>query len=145
METNGLGGFRLLLALGAILAVAGGLLGLLAGPTLDSWLGLKGAPSPGFLAIARMFGAMSVAVASGYLLAAIDPSRQRSLLVVLLAAPLAMMLATLIGVIGGDLSSVRGSALTVFDLAYCLVYVRLYPRAAFRAAQSPELTTPPAA
>jgi hypothetical protein len=123
-----LSGFRLLLALGAAVSIVAALVALLSPAALNSWLGLKGANPASFVAVARMLGTQSLAVGVAYLLAAIDPARQRSLLVVLLLVPIGQMLAALVTVVGGDMSAVKGSALSVFDLAYVLAYVRLYPR-----------------
>jgi hypothetical protein len=121
------GGFRLLLLAGAIITIATGIAALVGQGVLRSALGLKGS-GPGFVALARLYGGVTLAVGVGYLLAAIDPARQRALLVVLFIVPLSDLFVNIVGAATNEMSRPKGAAFGVLDLVYCLLFFRLYPK-----------------
>lgn len=129
MEHRGQG-FRLVLLAGALISIGTALPSMFAPGILQSALGLKVDPDlAGFAALARLYGGVVLAVGIGYLIAAVDPARQRGLLVVLFAVPLTDFVFAVAGVVADDLSRPKGAAFAALDLVYCLLYVRLYPRA----------------
>lgn len=124
-------GFRVLLGAGAavygLLGVAGlfftGLLHGVLGPSVDAGVS-------GFLGMARLYGALSLAVAVGYVVGAIDPMRNRGLLFVLFAVPLLTGVAGIVAAAKSEVSSAKGALFAAFNLAYLLLYFRLYPKPA---------------
>lgn len=121
--------FRLLLVVGAVFSVAVGLMGWFAPNLLRAILGLKvKADTPGFVALARLYGGLSITVGIGYGLAAAHPARQRGLLAMLFAVPIASIVAAFVGVAGTEYSKVQGALYAIANLAYALLYFRLYPR-----------------
>lgn len=124
-------GFRVLIGAGAavygLLGVAGlfftGLLHGVLGPSVDAGVS-------GFLGMARLYGALSLAVAVGYVVGAIDPMRNRGLLFVLFAVPLLTGVAGIVAAAKSEVSSAKGALFAAFNLAYLLLYFRLYPKPA---------------
>jgi hypothetical protein len=122
-------GFRVLLVLWAVVTFGVGLWGLFAAGWLHAVLGLEVAPSePGFVGLARIYGAAMIAFGVGYAIAAAHPLRQRGLLVVLFVAPLAAAVALIIAAAKGEIARFRGGAIAAADLAFVLLYFRLYPK-----------------
>jgi hypothetical protein len=122
--------FRLLLLIGAVISFGTALPAMFAVGILKSSLGLQvAAGSPGFTALARLYGGIVFAVGVGFLLAAIDPIRHRGLLIVLFLVPLSDLLFTVAGVATNEISRPKGAVFAALDLAYCLLYFRLFPRA----------------
>lgn len=144
-RTPSLGGFRLLLAAGAVVSVLVGLWGLFLSGALHIALGPDvSESSPGFVGVARLMGAGTLAVGVGYALAAVHPMRNRGLLVVLFLVPLLGGLALVIAAAKSEISSVRGAVFAAVDLAYCLLYFRLYPKPVVVAeAPAEEVPEPP--
>lgn len=121
--------FRILLALGAVFSIVVGFMGWFAPGALRSVLGLKvGSQTPGFVAIARLYGGLSFTVGIGFGIAAAHPARQRGLLAMLFAVPIASVVAAFVGVAGTEYSKVQGALYAIANLAYALLYFRLYPR-----------------
>lgn len=124
-------GFRVLLGAGAavygLLGVSGlfftGLLHGVLGPDVDAGVG-------GFLGMARLYGALALAVGVGYVVGAIDPMRNRGLLFVLFAVPLLTGVAGIVAAAKSEVSSAKGALFAAFNLAYLLLYFRLYPKPA---------------
>lgn len=124
-------GFRVLLGAGAavygLLGVSGlfftGLLHGILGPDVDAGVG-------GFLGMARLYGALALAVGVGYVVGAIDPMRNRGLLFVLFAVPLLTGVAGIVAAAKSEMSSSKGALFAAFNLAYLLLYFRLYPKPA---------------
>lgn len=124
-----LNGFRALLAVGAVVSVGLGVWGLLGGGIIRTALGpVLPREAPGFVAMARLYGAAMLALGIGYGLAAVHPVRNRGLLVPLFAAPLAGAVALIVAAAKDELSPVRAGVLAAFEIAYCLLYFRLYPK-----------------
>jgi hypothetical protein len=121
-------GFRLILALGALVAIAIGIWGLVWTEMLHNILGFE-VPRRA-LGITHVFGGVMVSVGVGYALAAAQPQRSRSLLVPLFFVPLVTAGTMISGVARGDIKSGRGIGFALFELAYCLLFFRLYPRVA---------------
>lgn len=123
-------GFRLLLLAGGVVTIGTAVAALGAHGILKSALGLKVAPaSPGFSALARLYGGVTLAVGIGYLLAAVDPVRQRGLLLLLFLVPLSDLVLNVVGIASAEMSGLKAGLFAGLDLVYCLLYVRLYPRA----------------
>lgn len=78
--------------------------------------------------VGRLYGGVMLAVGLAYALAAAQPQRSRSMLVVLLVVPLVTAMVTIAGVSRDEISSGKGIGFAVFELLYCLMYFRLYPR-----------------
>lgn len=124
-------GFRVLLGVGALvfglLGISGlfftGLLHGILGPAVSADVG-------GFLGVARLYGALGLAVGVGYAVGAVDPMRNRGLLFVLFVVPLLTGVAGIIAAAKSEVSSAKGAALAAFNLAYLLLYFRLYPKPA---------------
>jgi hypothetical protein len=125
------GGFRLILLTGAIISVAIGIWGFLWTTMLETILGLD-VTYPG---AARMYGGVMLAVGVGYALAAAQPHRNRGLLVPLFLVPLLAAIVTITGVARDEIQTAKGVGFVIYNLAYCLLYFRLYPRV-------PEAETP---
>lgn len=121
-------GFRALLVLGAVVSIAIGVWGLVWQGMLDDVLGLKIAKNSH--GVARLFGAVMLAVGIGYALAAAQPQRSRSLLVQLFAVPGIMAIAVIAGTARGEIKGAQGVVFAIYNLAYCLLYFRVYPRIA---------------
>ena len=123
------GGFRVLLAAGAIVSVLLGVWGLFLSGALHIALGPAVEESNrGFVGMARLLGAGMLAIGVGYALAAVHPLRNRGLLVVLFLAPLLAGIALVIAAAKDEIAPARGAVFAVVDLAYCLLYFRLYPK-----------------
>ena len=76
-----------------------------------------------------MFGVAMLALAVAYGLAAAQPQRSRSMLVTLFVFPLGLAVVAFANVARGDVAyNVRSVAFAVYNLAYCLLYFRVYPR-----------------
>jgi hypothetical protein len=122
-------GFRALLAVGALVSIVLGLWGLFFSGALHSALGFDvNRNAGGYLAMARLFGAAMLALGVGYALAAVHPQRNRGLLVVLFVLPLASSLALVIASARSEVSTPKGAVFAAVEIAYCLLYFRLYPR-----------------
>jgi hypothetical protein len=122
------GPFRLVLMVGAVAAVAIGVWGLVWTGMLDSVLGFK-VPAGKGLGVIRLFGGVMVSLGVAYALAAAQPQRSRSLLVLLFVSPLMMAVTTIAAVARGEMqSSGKGIGFVIFNLAYCFLYFRFYPR-----------------
>jgi hypothetical protein len=128
---DGGSGFRLILLVGAVVSVAIGIWGFLWTTMLETILGLD-VTHPG---AARMYGGVMLAVGVGYALAAAQPQRNRGLLVPLFLVPLFAAIVAISGVARDEIQTAKGVGFTIFNLAYCLLYFRLYPRV-------PETETP---
>ncbi len=120
------GSFRLLLMLGALISVIVGIWGVVWTEMLERVLGIEIAP--GQAGAAYLYGGVMLVVGLGYALAAAQPQRSRSLLVVLLFVPLITAMVTIAGVTRSEITGGKGIGFAVFELAYCLMYFRLYPR-----------------
>lgn len=129
------GSFRLLLVVGALISVIIGVWGVVWTDMLENVLGIEIAA--GSAGTAYLYGGVMLVVGLGYALAAAQPQRSRSLLVVLLFVPLITAMVTIAGVSRDEIKGGRGIGFAVFELAYCLMYFRLYPRV-----ERPE-TSPP--
>jgi hypothetical protein len=117
-------GFRLILLAGAVVSVAIGVWGVLWTQMLNTILGLD-VVSPG---AARMYGAVMLAVGVGYALAAAQPQRNRGLLVPLFLVPMMQALVGISAVARDEVKTGRGIGFAIFNIAFCLLYFRLYPR-----------------
>ena len=120
------GGFRWLLVLGAVVSIIIAVWGLVWTGMLETALGVT-LPRRA-LGIARMFGAVMLAIGIGYALAAAQPQRSRSLLVPLFVVPLAMAAATIAGITQGEISGGKGAVFIAYNVAFALLFFRLYPR-----------------
>jgi hypothetical protein len=120
------GSFRLLLLAGAVVSVAIGVWGVIWTQMLETVLGIEVAR--GSAGTAYLYGGVMLVVGLGYGLAAAQPQRSRSLLVVLLFVPLITAMVTIAGVSRDEITGGKGIGFAVFELAYCLMYFRLYPR-----------------
>jgi hypothetical protein len=120
------GGFRALLGLGAVVAIALAFCGLVAPSLLESILGLE-VPKRA-LGLARLFGGVMIAIGVGYALAAVQPHRNRSLLVPLFVVPVAMLASTIAGMARDEIPGGRGAVFMIYNLAFALLYFRLYPK-----------------
>lgn len=134
------GGFRLILLVGAVVSVVIGVWGLAWTKMLESVLGLLYVSSS--TAVARLYGGVMLVVGIGYALASAQPQRSRSMLLLLLLVPLATAMIMIAGVARDEISGGRGISFAVFELAYCLMYFRLYPRLAREPAGSAEALPP---
>ena len=121
-------GFRLILVVGAVVAIAIGVWGLVWTRMLHDVLGFH-VPKTG-LGIIHTFGGVMVSIGIGYALAAAQPQRSRSLLVPLFLVPLVTAGTMIAGVARGDIKAGRGVGFAIFELAYSLLFFRLYPRLA---------------
>lgn len=121
--------FRLVLVLGAAASVAVGVWGVFWTDMLERVLGLEvPAAASAFDAIGRMYGGAMLALGLGYALAAAQPHRARSLLVVLFAAPLIIGVVVIAGTARGEIQTGRGAGFAAFNIFYCLLFFRFYPR-----------------
>lgn len=107
--------FRALLVLGAAVSIAVGVFMMVGG--------VHGAP-----ALSRLYAAALLALGLGYGLAASQPHGGRGLLAVLFVAPALSGVVLIASVARGEIPAVRGVAMAVAALAYCLLYFRTYPR-----------------
>ncbi len=130
--------FRLLLVVGAVISVIIGVWGVVWTDMLENVLGIEIAA--GAAGTAYLYGGVMLVVGLGYALAAAQPQRSRSLLVVLLFVPLMTAMVTIAGVSRDEIKGARGIGFAVFELAYCLMYFRLYPRVE---RETPKPKTPP--
>jgi hypothetical protein len=119
------GSFRLLLVVGAVVSVIIGVWGVVWTDMLENVLGIEIAA--GSAGTAYLYGGVMLVVGLGYALAAAQLQRSRSLLVILLFVPLITAMTTIAGVSRDEIKG-RGIGFAVFELAYCLMYFRLYPR-----------------
>jgi hypothetical protein len=133
--------FRLLLVLGAVVSVIIGIWGVVWTDMLENVLGITIASQAA--ATAYLYGGVMLVVGLGYGLAAAQPQRSRSLLVVLLFVPLVTAMVTIAGVTRNEISGGKGIGFAVFELAYCLMYFRLYPRVDRPESSSPSTEPPP--
>jgi hypothetical protein len=138
-------GFRILLVLGAVVSVAIGVWGLVWTGMLISSLGfdLPRRALPAFSGLGRLFGAVMVAVGIAYALAAAQPHRSRSLLVPLFVVPAVTGVAAIAAAARGEIAGGRGAVFAIYNIAYCLLYFRVYPRLA--GSEAPAPPKPPAA
>ncbi len=109
-----------------MVSVAIGVWGVIWTQMLESVLGLE--LVTGSAGVARLYGGVMLAIGLAYALAAAQPHRSRSMLVLLLVVPLITAMVTIAGVSRDEISGGRGIGFAVFELAYCLLYFRLYPR-----------------
>jgi hypothetical protein len=142
-KRSGDGGFRVLLLLGAVVSIALAFSGLVAPSMLESILGLQ-VPrnADGFNGLARLFGGLMIAVGVGYALAGIQPHRNRSLLVPLFIVPVAMFASTIAAMAADEIPGGRGAVFTAYNIAYALLYFRLYPRVSGEIATRPPPSKP---
>lgn len=119
-------GFRALLVLGAVVSIAIGVWGLVWVGMLEAILGFD-VPKRAW-GLGRVFGGVMLAVGLGYALAAAQPHRSRSLLVLLLAVPAITGVTVIAGTARGEIDAGQGIVFAVYNLAYCLLYFRMYPR-----------------
>lgn len=134
-------GFRALLVLGAIISIAIGIWGLAWTGMLESVLGFD-VPKRS-LGLARVFGGVMIAVGIGYALAAAQPQRSRSLLVPLFVVPAITAVSVIAGTARGEIDGARGVVFVVYNLAYCFLYFRMYPRVTVPETASPRAPEPP--
>jgi hypothetical protein len=127
-KRNPEGGFRLVLAIGAVVSIAVAVWGLVWTGMLDTVLGFD-IPKRAF-GITRLFGGVMLAVGIGYALAAAQPQRSRSLLVPLFVVPLVSAITTIAGVAREEVQVGKGIGFAIYNLAFCLFYFRMYPRVA---------------
>lgn len=120
------GAFRLLLLGGAVVSAALGVWGVVWTSMLSSVIGLEFVEGSG--SVAGLYGGVMLAISLAYFLAAVQPQRSRSMLVVLLVVPLITAMVTIAGVSRDEITGGRGIGFALFELAYCLMYFRLYPR-----------------
>jgi len=115
--------FRALLVLGAAVSIAIGVWAVVSGESvLIKHVGADMA------AIARMYGAVMVAIGIGYAIAAAQPHSGRGLLVVLFASPAISAVVVVASVARSEIPAGRGLAFAIYQFAYCLLYFRTYPR-----------------
>jgi hypothetical protein len=132
------GSFRLVLVLGAAVSIAIGVWGVVWTRMLDTVLGVGTVGvEHGFDALARLFGGVMVAVGVGYALAAAQPARNRSLLVMLFLVPFALGIMTIAGAAREEIQTGKAIGFALYNFAYCFVYFRLYPRVEPSAAEAP--------
>ena len=121
--------FRALLVLGAAVSIAIGVWAIAATGSVQNTLAkVSASPTPEFAALSRMYGAAMLALGIGYAIAAAHPHGHRSLLVVLFAAPALTGVVQIANIARGEIPAGRGIAFAVYDIAYCLLYFRTYPR-----------------
>ncbi len=106
--------------------VAIGVWGLVWTGMLESVLGYD-IPKRG-LGIVRLLGGVMLSLGVGYALAAMQPHRSRGLLVPLFLVPLMMAVTTIAGIARDEIQSGKGVAFVIYNLAYCFLYFRFYPR-----------------
>jgi hypothetical protein len=109
-----------------VVSVIIGVWGVIWTQMLENVLGIE--VSSGSAATAYLYGGVMLVVGLGYALAAAQPQRSRSLLVVLLFVPLVTAMVTIAGVSRDEIAGGKGIGFAVFELAYCLMYFRFYPR-----------------
>ena len=131
------GGFRLVLIVGAVVSIAIAVWALVWTGMLETILGLD-VPKRS-LGVVRLFGGVMLAVGIGYALAAAQPQRSRSLLVPLFVVPFVTAITTIAGVSREEISTGKGIAFAVFNLAYCLFYFRMYPRVTGAESAAPDV------
>lgn len=119
-------GFRVLLVLGAVVSIAFAIFGLVWTDMLVSVLGVR-VPARA-AGLARLYGGAMLAIGIGYGLAAAQPQRNRSLLVPLFVVPLTAAVASLAALARSELPAGRGAVFIIYNLAYCFLYFRLYPK-----------------
>jgi putative effector of murein hydrolase LrgA (UPF0299 family) len=130
-------GLRVLLTLQAIVCTAIGVWGVFWSKMLNLVIGLKVPGSA--VGLAHLFGAAMLAIAVAYALAAAQPHRNRAFLVPLFLVPLVVAIAMIVNVAQHEVAhSVRAVAFAAYNLAYCLLYFRVYPRVSDAPARSPE-------
>ena len=130
-------GLRVLLGLQAIVSTAIGIWGMFVPNLLQDVLGLKVPPDAAGLA--HLFGAVMLAVAVAYALAAAQPHRNRAFLVPLFLVPLVIAVAMIASIAQKDAAhNVRAGVFAAYNLAYCLLYFRVYPRL-----DTPDTSKPP--
>ncbi len=124
------GGFRWILVLGAIVSIVIAVWGLVWTSMLEGVLGVKlpARAAAGAYGLARLYGATMLAIGIGYALAAAQPHRSRSLLVPLFVVPAVTAIAMIAGISRGEIRGGQGTVFIVYNLAYALLYFRLYPR-----------------
>jgi ABC-type transport system involved in cytochrome c biogenesis permease component len=141
-------GFRALLVLGAVVSIAIGIWGLVWTGMLESVLGFD-VPrrNDAFAGIARLYGGTMLAIGIGYALAAAQPHRSRSLLVPLFVVPVITAVSVIAAISREEIATGRGIVFVIYNLAFCLLYFRLYPRLAEPEAtpRQPPAPKPPAA
>jgi len=107
--------------------MAVGVWGLFLPKALKVVLGLKFSGSTS--GVAHLLGAVMLAVAVAYALAAAQPHRNRAFLVPLFLVPLAIAIAMIANIAQDAVAfKVRAGAFAAYNLAYCLLYFRVYPR-----------------
>lgn len=116
----------MILLAGAVVSIAIGVWGVIWTKMLETVLGIEYISSSG--GIARLYGGVMLAIGLAYALAAAQPHRSRSMLVLLLAVPLITAMVTIAGVSRDEISGGKGIGFAVFEIAYCLMYFRFYPR-----------------
>jgi hypothetical protein len=121
-------GFRLILFVGAFAAVVVGVWGLVWIEMLRSVLGFRAVPRAA--GIIHVFGGVMISIGVTYALAAAQPQRNRSLLVPLFLVPATIAVTVIAGVARGEIFAGRGIGYALFNVAYCLLFFRLYPRVA---------------
>lgn len=135
-------GFTALLVLGAVVSIAIGVWGLVWSGMLESVLGFD-VPKRA-LGLSRMFGGVMIAVGIGYALAAAQPHRSRSLLVPLFLVPAITAVTVIAGTARGEISGGQGVVFVIYNLAYCFLYFRMYPRVMAPESAMPTTDPPPA-
>jgi len=125
-------GFRALLVLGAVVSIAIGIWGLVWTGMLESVLGfdVPRREADAFAGVARLYGGAMLAIGIGYALAAAQPHRSRSLLVPLFVVPVITAVSVIAAIAREEIATGRGIVFVVYNLAFCLLYFRLYPRVA---------------
>lgn len=122
-------GFRGLLAIGALVTAVLGIWGLFFSGALHAALGPRvDATADGFVGVSRLLGALSLGVAVGYAVASLHPRRHRGVLVVGFTVPLLLALAAVIAAAKDEIAPGRGAVFAALNLAYVLLYFRLYPK-----------------
>ena len=122
------GGLRLILLVGAVVSVAIAVWALVWTGMLHTVLGFD-VPKRAY-GVTRLLGGVMLAVGVGYALAAAQPQRSRGLLVPLFIVPLTGAFTTIAGVSRNEVQGGKGIAFAVFELGYCLLFFRMYPRVA---------------
>lgn len=140
-------GFRALLILGAVVSIGIGVSGLVFTGALETILGVD-LPNRarGTLGIVRLYGGTMIAIGVGYALAAAHPARNRSLLVPLFIVPVLTATSTIAALARDEVATGRGVVFTAYNLAYALLFFRMYPRieGAPRTEDGPAPSEPPA-
>jgi hypothetical protein len=133
--------FRWLLVLGAASSIAIGIWGVLWVDILERALGFDVDDSAAaFNGLARLFGGAMLTLGLGYALAAAQPHRSRSLLVVLFVAPLVTAVTVIVGAARDEIAGGQGAGFAAFYITYSLLFFRTYPRLE----EAPKEAVPPA-